>query len=148
MLLIAFALAAPADASPIVVPEFQFQAVSPRFAYAGVRLSSVPSFASVRAAYPLASRATTSVIALDCMVVHRGTLANCKIKLADPDDAQLKAAALKLSREFKVSPAYLPSEIRLFMQFSGRVNRCLEPFCFPDLIKPPPLPQKHPSTSH
>lgn len=139
---LASAQAAPA-ASLRVAPEFQYQALSPHDAYAAVKLSQVPSNGAVRAAYPRASRATTSVVALDCTVVHGGALADCKVKLADPKDAQPKAAALKLSRAFKVDSAFRPATIRLFIQFSGRVDRCLQPFCFADLPKPPPLPPRH-----
>lgn len=131
-----------AAAGPRYSREFQTRALSLSNAGAEIPLIETPSDADARAAYPLKSRQATSVVALDCTVIKGGAIANCKINRADPDNRKLEAAALRLSRHFKVVSTYPSSAIMLFMQFSGKVDRCLQPFCLPDLIKPPPVPPK------
>jgi hypothetical protein len=121
-------------------PEVEYKALSLKYAAAEVPLVETPPVEAVRTAYPSEARATTSSVALNCAVLKGGVLTDCKINRADPDNERLKAVALKLSHEFKVSPTYPSSEIMLFMQFSGRVARCLMPFCMPELIQPPPTP--------
>lgn len=129
------ALAIPGSAS---VRNFEFMALSLHSHGGKIPLIEAPSDAAAIAEYPLRLRKTTSVIELDCSVGEHGAVTSCKMNRSDPDDAALKAAALKLSHRFKVSPSYPYSSLILFLRFSGRVDRCLMPFCFPDSIKPPP----------
>jgi hypothetical protein len=129
---------APARASLDFGREFQFKALSLYNHGAEIPFLKFPPDALAKAAYPLRWRKTTSAVALNCTVAKSGFLTNCKINRADPDDAKLKAAALKLSRHFQVKSPYAYPSIILFLQFRGALDRCLEPFCFPDLIKPPP----------
>lgn len=112
---------------------------TPEFQFTGASFTKVPSTSEARAAYPSKLRATTSSVVLKCVAGEHGVLRNCEIKLADPDLSSLKAAALKLSRYFRVSSDSPASPVMVEMQFSGRVWRCLMPFCMPDLIQVPPI---------
>lgn len=99
----------------------------------------VASMADARAAYPLELRPTTSSVALKCIAGEHGILTRCEVRDADPDLARPKAASLQLLRYFRISKSP-GSEIIMAMQFSGKIWRCLMPFCMPDLILPPPAP--------
>ena len=117
--------------------DFQFKALSLHNHGGEIPFSKVPSDEAANAAYPLRLRRTTSVVALNCAVAKNRALTDCEINRSDPDDAKLKAAALELSRGFKITTSYPYSSVTLFLQFPGKVERCLMPFCFPDLITPP-----------
>lgn len=106
----------------------------------GGPFSAVPSTAEARAAYPLSLRATTSSVALLCLVSEHGTITKCEVRNADPDQPGPKDAALKLLPYFRVTTHSAGSKIAFALQFSGKVWRCLMPFCMPDLIPPPPSP--------
>lgn len=116
--------------------------VSPEFQFWGGPFSSVPSTSDARAAFPLKLRATTSSVALNCIVSDQERITSCEVRLADPDLPRPKAAALKLLRYFRAASASPGSKITIVMQFSGKVWRCLMPFCMPDLIQPPPVPAR------
>ena len=120
------------------VLNFQFKALSLHSHGGEIPFTKAPSDATANAEYPLRLRKTTSVAELDCTVAKDGALRNCTINRSDPDDAKFKAAALKLSRRFKVTSSYPYASVTLFLRFTGKIDRCLMPFCFPDLIKPPP----------
>jgi hypothetical protein len=113
--------------------------VDPEFQVWGGPFDGIPSASDARAVYPLKLRAATSSIAFNCVVGGHGTLTNCTVRVADPELPRPKAAAVKLLRYFRV-PNSPGSEITLAMEFSGKVWRCLMPFCMPELIPPPPSP--------
>ena len=106
--------------------DFQFKALSLHNHGGEIPFSKVPSDEA-------------AVVALNCAVAKNRALTDCEINRSDPDDAKLKAAALELSRGFKITTSYPYSSVTLFLQFPGKVERCLMPFCFPDLIAPPPF---------